>query len=290
MDNEYSRYELLARHLDPQFGNIYRYNVANEGDVGFDVQAWTPELREAVKDYLLRHCPDAVLDQLFLDDAARPIEPSQRPAAVDGLIADLEPWEIAFDVRRAAVSAVPTLHDLIGRLEEWPSEDDRLDAETWLEAHGDNVDWQGLARATNHFELLPVTMLSGATRQPNADDLVRRLTPAELLFAWEYVVGPAHTDLTDAEWRLLVPFFGHVRSRHGLRDRSARELDSKRRTLDALRFKFAHPVPWSHLPSRYGRWASVYQAYHYHQTGGLLIRLRDALRDNTEAADLGLAG
>ncbi|BCK57889.1 hypothetical protein [Nocardia wallacei] len=184
MEDEYPKYELLAKHLDPQFGNIYRYNVGNGGDVGFDIQEWTPELREVIKNYLLHHCPGAVLDQLFLDDAGRSIEPSQRLAAVEGLIAGLEPWEIAFDVRRAAVSAVPTLHDLIGHLEEWPSEDDRLDAETWLEAHSDNVDWQALARVTNHFELLPVTMLSGATRQPYADDLVRRLTPAELLFAW----------------------------------------------------------------------------------------------------------
>ncbi|WP_433578565.1 hypothetical protein [Nocardia brasiliensis] len=56
MVEQCNKFELLAIYLNPRFGNIYEYNMAG-GDVGYDIQEWTDELRAAVRAYLLHDLP-----------------------------------------------------------------------------------------------------------------------------------------------------------------------------------------------------------------------------------------
>ncbi|WP_174186479.1 hypothetical protein [Nocardia barduliensis] len=242
MDDEYPEYELLAKHLAPKFGNIYEYNLRDpDGIASYDGQDWTPALREAIKDYLMRHCPPGVFARIYDVDGNHLGDARDKAAAVDRLLENSQPWEIALDVYNSAVSVVSTLHELIGHLKAWPSEMERTDAETWLEAHEGGVAWEALAKAAEHHELLPIAAPPATARPLLAQDLVRALTPIELVLAWEHVVGPAHTDFTDDEWQLLAPHFPQrrVAGRYhgGHRPLSEWELAKKRRTLNGLRFK-----------------------------------------------------
>ncbi|WP_433578566.1 transposase [Nocardia brasiliensis] len=199
---------------------------------------------------------------------------------------ELEPWEVALEVRNAAVAAVPTLHQLIGHLEEWPSEGERLDAETWLQAYGLDVDWSEIASTADRFGLLSVQSTPRHKHPPKPYDLVQTMTPSELLAAWEYIVGPAHTDLTDEQWNLLLPLLKERRGRGGIQLRSARDLGNKRRIFNAVRFKLDHDLWWAYLPPRYGDVAAIPVMYRHYQTSGLFARLRDGLQENAEATEL----
>ncbi|MQY26096.1 transposase [Nocardia aurantia] len=289
MGTNYPKYELLAKALDAQFGNIYEYNVAEGEDPAFDGQEWTDELRTAVRQYLLHDLPGDIRGQLFqldTDGAAMDIGIEEQ---VDKLLA-LEPWEVAFEVRNGAVAAVPTLQELIGHLGAWPSGEESADAIVWLEAHSDMNEWREIARASNHPELRAMMVPVHHGRSPLPDDLVRVLSPKELLAAWDAAVGPASTDLTDAEWRLLAPAFPlqKVRIRNNaavaLRPPSDNELARKRQSLNGIRYKFAHNARWSQVPGRYGK--HVYQAWFNYTKSGLFIRLRDALIGKAEAKTL----
>lgn len=285
MDEDYPKYELLAKYLDPQFGNIYEYNVPPDSFASIDGQEWTAELRDAVRHYLIHEMPAAVREQLVDSKTADHTHPETGDRWVNALL-ELAPWEVALEVRNAAIAAVPTLHELIGHLDAWPSADEELDTVTWLEAHSGIPDWRNMSAASNHPGPLGIRLNSGRISDIHPTDLVRDLTPSELLGAWDFAVGPAPTDLTDDEWSLLVPLFGQRRGPYGMRDRPLVELTSKRRTFDAVRFKLAHQVPWSHLPSRYGPWQSIYQMYRHYQANGLFVHLRDALQENSHAKDL----
>ncbi|MBF6546982.1 transposase [Nocardia brasiliensis] len=279
MEEQYNKFELLAIHLDPRFGNIYEYNM-DGGDVGYDVQQWTDELRDAVRDYLLHDIPADVRERLSGTDDSVPGTNGEED--VDRLLR-FEPWEVGLEVHIAAVVAVPTLHELIGHLDDWPSEDERCDAETWLQAHGEGVSWHEIICSTRYFELTPAWTIPWRERPPDPYDLVRALSPGELLNAWEAVVGPADSDLTDDEWRLIVPHFGLRRNRLGDFSRPWHELDAKRRVLNGVRFKLTHDVHWSQLPARYGPPLSVYQSYRNYQRSGLFARLYEGLRTSDQA-------
>ncbi|WP_040694328.1 transposase [Nocardia vinacea] len=279
MEEQYNKYEILAIHLDPRFGNIYEYNM-DGGDVEFDVQEWTDELRVAVRDYLHRELPADVSDRLLISDGG-PVDGTNKAALVDEVL-ESQPWEVAIAVRNAAVAAVPTLRQLIGDFDEWPSEDERLDADNWLDSHMENISWSEIVRSSRRFDLLPVQVTSWNNRHLGPADLVHALTPGELLHVWEDVVG-AESDLTDEEWRLMVPHFGLSRNRYGSFPRSNRELEAKRRMLNGIRFKLSHDVRWTEVPARYGRPSSAYQGYRGYQSSGLFARLHQALRGNNEA-------
>ncbi|MGX1778663.1 hypothetical protein ACWIGW_41605 [Nocardia brasiliensis] len=251
MEEQYNKFELLAVHLDPRFGNIYEYNM-DDGDVGYDVQQWTDELRDAVRDYLLHDIPADVRERLFGAHVGDSVPGTNGDEDVDRLLR-LEPWEVALEVRIAAVSAVPTLHELIGHLDDWPSEDERCDAEPWLHAHGEEVSWHEIICSTRYFELTPAWKIPWRERPPDPYDLVHALSPGELLNAWEVVVGPTDSDLTDDEWRLILPHFGSRRNRQGKFSCTQHELDAKRGVLNGIRFKLSHDVRWSQLPLRRDR-------------------------------------
>jgi transposase len=241
--------ELLATHLAPRFGNIYDYNPGG-GDAGYEVQPWTDDLRDAVRHHLLHELPDEVADYLFTADTVEPRDPASREAQVDAVIDGSQPWEVALAVREAAVSAVPVLDQLIGHLDVWQSEDERLDAATWLDAHadGDRL-WKDLAQASDHWELLPVAVTPEYQHDPEPDDLVHVLTPPRLLAAWHRVVGPAPSDLTDAEWALLVPFL----PQGGLtKPMTASRLAYARRALNGMLYRYANKTAWTEVPERYG--------------------------------------
>ncbi len=248
---------------------------------------WTAELRDAVRRYLIHELPAAVRNQLVNTDTVDLAHSAADQPWVKALLA-LDLWEVALEVRNAAIAAVPTLRQLIGHLDTWPSGEEPDMTVVWLEAHSDTPEWRAIARAVRQDELLRITLPSKRTRGPLPDDLVRVLTPQQLLTAWEYAVGPAPTDLTDAEWQLLAPHFPQrrVAGRHhgGYRPLSKWELAKKRRALDGLRYKFLNDVGWGEVPSRYG--GSLYQTWHIHCGQGLYITLRDGLKGNPDAAPL----
>ncbi|WP_109528671.1 transposase [Nocardia aurea] len=285
MAERYHKFELLAIALDAQFGNIYEYNLGPDQVAGYDFQEWSDELRRAVRQFLLDDLPAGLWDYLSdpFEDEPAGVSKDQR---ADDMIERLQPGEVAIMIRHAAVTAVPTLRQLIGNLDDWPSEEERLDADIWLTNRGDSVHWPILAAVANHHKF-------GTTRTPSVsppprdpDDLVHTLTPGELLYAWEYVVGPADSDLTDEEWRLLTPHLGTVTTHTDERVLSQHERDRRRRLFNGIRFKLIREVPWSHLPARYGPYRSIYQMYRYNQTGGLFVRLREALHGYPAALQL----
>ncbi|MGV9676454.1 transposase [Nocardia sp. NPDC003482] len=282
MNDGYPQYELLAKYLDPQFGNIYEYNLPDGGQVGFNIQRWTPELRQTITKYLLHHCPANVFAELCSPERDDKAEPRSREAAVDDLLDTSEPWELAVKVHDAAVAAVPTLNQLLGGMTDWPSEDARADTIAWLERHADSQAVYETALASQKATLKQLD------RTARPDDLVRLLTPPQLLTAWENAVGSTPTDLTDAEWRLLVPHFPWRRNaggHEGIRPLSEQELTRRRNFLNGLRYKFLGGNDWSQIPDRYGG-SAAYQTWYYYCRRGLFAALRDGIKDNPDAADL----
>ncbi|GAA1644560.1 transposase [Nocardia ninae] len=278
MEEQYNKFELLAIHLAPRFGNIYEYNIPEGGIVGYDVQGWTDELRKVVRNYLLHELPADVGDRLLNIGNGESLTATGMESLVNKLV-EFEPWEVALAVHNAAVAAVPTLHELIGHLDDWPSEDERSDTETWLLVHGEDVSWHEIL-SSKYFERIPAWTTTWPQRPLEPYDLVHILKPGELLDAWEVFFGPSESDLTDEEWRLILPHFGLRRSRRGEFQRSQAELDAKRRTLNGIRFKMSHDVQWTQVPARYGHVFSIYQSYRYYQRSGMFYRLYQGLRTN----------
>ncbi len=109
-----------------------------------------------------------------------------------------EAWEIAHAFDQFAISAVPTLEQLIGQYETWPDPSLRVDVAEWLDAH------------LNSEQLGELDEIAGYPPRdteapwydvgPIGEDLTWALTPPDLLTAWRRVVGPAESDFTDKEW------------------------------------------------------------------------------------------
>jgi transposase len=276
-------FELLANYLEPRFGNIYEYNLGETDIAGYDIQLWTDELRNAVKQYLLHDIPAAVAGWLFKHDNDEPADTASKEARVDAFVDRTQPWEVALAVHEAAVSAVPTLDQLIGDKTDWDAfgANHQEHVETWLDAHATAAQLNDLAEHTDHPEVDPVRPSYRPT--PSGDDFVRHLTPPQLLQAWWYVVGPAPTDLTDAEWQLLVPLFGLRQVLEREQPRSWGDLDAKRRTFNAIRFKMAHGLQWQQLPKRYGKPTALYMNYYKYRTTGLFASLYRGLHGNQSA-------
>ncbi|KAF0835711.1 transposase [Nocardia caishijiensis] len=262
-----NKFELLANYLEPKFGNLYEFNVANDGDIGYDPQEWTDELREAVRHYLLHEVPKDVGTYLFGDGSELAADASKE-AHIDRML-EAEPWEVAQEVRVAAVAATPSLRDVIEPTEDWPLEDVRLDAATWLETHREKVDWAELVEHSRYHH-------SGVT--PTPLELVGRVAPCDLLAACDYVVGSVDFDLTDAEWAQMVPYL--PTGRWG--SQQSEVLKRKRVIFNAIRFKMAYILTWNELPSRYRVCKSVYQVFRHYLRAGLFDRLLRGLRGDAE--------
>jgi transposase len=111
-----------------------------------------------------------------------------------------------------------------------------------------------------------------------------RLTPPELLDAWHQIVGPADSDLTDEEWNLLVPLIPARRNRYGTFTRSVGELDTLRKQVDGIRYKFARDIPWAHIPGRYGVSRNIYQRYVAYRRNGVFAKMQRALQAHPKRA------
>ncbi|GAA3894278.1 hypothetical protein GCM10023084_53880 [Streptomyces lacrimifluminis] len=253
-------YEPLANYLEPIFGNIYEYNM---DEPGFDRQEWTNELREAVIHYLEHGLPEDIAVTLFCLDGEALKDPGVKRAAIDDLLKGCDAWEVAFEVRGAAVRAVPTLDQLIGHLDAWPSRDEAVDAELWLEANLTN--WRFM------IEKLDPAL----TQQPTFDFDAMDYAPPALLKAWHDAVGPAPSDLTDDEWQLLTqtlpPDAPGMKTEQGAA--------STRRALNGMLYRHRHhyQTAWTQVPRRYGNDASIQARVSSYKKKGVFARTLAAL-------------
>lgn len=264
-----SDFELLAIYLEADFGNIYEYNM-NGGEPGLDVQEWTDEIRDAIRSYLLKELPDDVASVLFgLDkDALRDVEAKQE--AVGSLIASSEPWEVALEVREAAVKSVPTLDQLIGHLDTWPYENERMDVETWLETHVSDADLKEMA-------------LWLGVRNPTVWALTHDHEPSALVEAWKYLFdpGPAPSDLTDDEWELFKPFLPPATK---WAPWTENRLDIARRVLNGMLYRYHKKTTWALIPRRYGAYEGILMRRSRYKKNRIFKRALDAL-DGTPGAE-----
>lgn len=274
-----THFEPLATYLEPHFGNIYGINFDQSEYI--DEQVWTPELAEAVNQYVLHEVGDDDYAR-FLDELAFTVSipDDSRETQASVIIDKAQPWEIAHAFHIAAVKAVPTLDQLIGHLDAWPSENDRYDVALWLEAHTDDKQREHLvmAVAEENFDLQKRLYQQAAYHiRLDADDIVSIDNPSELLTAWHHVVGPAPSDLTDTEWRLLVSVLPPRRGRYGYRAHSAFELSTLRQRFDGIRYQLATNIPWRWLPPRYGHHTVINHLYNRYKKNGLFARMLAAM-------------
>jgi hypothetical protein len=180
-DSGFGALEPLARYLEPRFGNIYDWDndIVPHDEDSFDIQPWTEEVRQAIEQYLLHEAPEPLLEAAFPHHKGTPPE-----GWVDDVVKNYQPWEVGLRFHEAAVASLPTLDALIGDLQTWPYEDERMDATYWLEEHATESQLRQIAIASE---------LTHLTQRPYyanlAFDLVHRLEPPELLSAWHDVTG-----------------------------------------------------------------------------------------------------
>lgn len=87
------------------------------------------------------------------------------------------------------------------------------------------------------------------------------------------------TDLSDAEWELLLPLIYRAGVRRG-RGRQ-RDPDSARACLDAIRYVLKTGCQWSLLPKEFPPKSTVHDALSTWTAQGLWPRLNEALRTRT---------
>jgi transposase len=265
MNDRPTSLEPLADYLEPQFGNIYEYNIV---DAVYDVQQWTDELRRAIKHYLLHEASEDLVNGAFGRDGD--VSPDER---VEQIISDYQPWEVAHALHLEVVRSFGTLDELIGHLSSWSNEDERWDAQEWLDSHSSEAQLRQMIIASGHSELLRRGYVGNL-----GFELLQILEPLALLQTWNDVAGSAPSDLTDAEWKLIKPFIPAV-GNSGRTDRT-------RSALNGMFYKFASDVLWTHIPARYGVSANVYQRHRNYLKGGIFARMLEVLQDKPEAARL----
>jgi transposase len=271
--------EPLVSYLTPRFGNVYELDEVPD-EQGDYHQPWAPELRTAVTEYLTQEADDEVFAE-FLAEFDYEIPDGSREARAEAIVEAAEPWEVAHTFHRVAVRAIPTLAQLIGERDTWPNADLKEDVGTWLDAHASRVQLLLLAKLTNYRER------SGDTPwyqpEPTGWDFTQGLTPREMLDAWDEVAGSAESDLTDAEWELLVPLLPARRYKNATFRWSAETLAKRRRVYDGIWYKIAHGVGWGDVPQRYGAPGTIYHRMHTDERAGTFAHMRQVLQDNPAA-------
>lgn len=267
--------EPLADYLKPQFGDIYSCNLHGPDGPGIEVQEWTDELRDAVKHYLLTEVNDeilaALLDWLWLD-----MGQGDRGQQIDVLIEQVEAHQIAHTLHLIAVVAVPTLDELIGSRSSWSGDGLQDDVVEWLDANASSEQVRELTQIVGLSKL--IAAVPWYTSEPSGEHFTRPLEPPDLLAIWHWAVGPADSDLTDEEWRLLLPFVEKQAVGATSRPRTENELLSLHRALDGIRYRFRRGVPWTRIPSRYGTWLNLRQRHRNYRQRGEFHRMLRALR------------
>lgn len=89
----------------------------------------------------------------------------------------------------------------------------------------------------------------------------------------------ARFDLTEAQWAVLEPLLPV-----GAPGRPA--VHSRRRMIDAVRWRVRVGAPWRDVPERYGPWQSVYSFFRRWQLAGVWAMLVTALQSRADASGL----
>lgn len=80
------------------------------------------------------------------------------------------------------------------------------------------------------------------------------------------------SDLTDAQWALVEPYFDAYYRRAGNPRHSRRQL------LNALLYVTRGGISWRMLPKDYPPWQTVYACFRRWHRGGLLLQIHESLR------------
>jgi transposase len=88
------------------------------------------------------------------------------------------------------------------------------------------------------------------------------------------------TEMTDAEWEIVVEAFQAARSRRGGRGRDDRKF------LEALHYFAVHNITWRALPREFGNWNSVWKRFWRLRQGGVFEAMRALLAKTSSTAHL----
>jgi len=219
---------------------------------------------------------------------------SSRETLADRLIAEFQPWQIAWSFHQAAVVACPVLDSLIGHLKSWPNDEARMDVTLWMIYHASTSDISKVLRPERGLQAPGRTEVhhrQGEIPQSPLDedfmealdkltDKLRRIRPAALLRAWRAATGSdasALPDLKDAEWRIIRPFLSvPIRYRRNRRY----WFSATRLLIDGMHYRDAYGVEWQRIPTRYGRWQNVYKRYRRYRTDGTFAGVREAAEND----------
>lgn len=90
------------------------------------------------------------------------------------------------------------------------------------------------------------------------------------------------TDLTDAQWKLLEPFFPSVQREDGLTGR--KRVYSYREILNGIFYVVRSGCAWGLLPHDLPTTATCYHYFRKWTHNGLLLKIHDALREQVRTS------
>src|SRR5213076_1032401 len=88
------------------------------------------------------------------------------------------------------------------------------------------------------------------------------------------------TQMSDADWEIVVEAFQAARSRRGDKGRDDRKF------LKALHFFTVHNITWRALPAEFGNWNSIWKRFWRLSQAGVFEALFEALAANSQTAHL----
>jgi transposase len=88
------------------------------------------------------------------------------------------------------------------------------------------------------------------------------------------------TEMTDAEWEIVVEAFRAARSRRGGRGRDDRKF------LEALHYFTVHNITWRALPKEFGKWNSVWKRFWRLSQRGVFEAMLALLAETSSTAHL----
>src|SRR5438874_7466428 len=88
------------------------------------------------------------------------------------------------------------------------------------------------------------------------------------------------TQMSDADWEIVVEAFQAARSRRGDKGRDDRKF------LEALHFFTVHNITWRALPAEFGNWNSVWKRFWRLSQSGVFEVFFEALAAMSETAHL----
>src|SRR5712692_8326354 len=88
------------------------------------------------------------------------------------------------------------------------------------------------------------------------------------------------TQMTDADWEIVVEAFRAARSRRGDKGRDDRKF------LQALHFFTVHNLTWRALPAEYGNWNSVWKRFWRLSRSGVFEAFFQLLAETSKTAHI----